>query len=94
MAWRFSSVIIDWTAMDHYTIMGEEGSRFITAHEGAIKAIQISVGIPDADLVLLVTLSESVEIGDAEFVTSEAETVPDSSIGVLDQILGSFAATQ
>lgn len=92
--WRFSGVILEPTAMDDYTIMGAEGYRFVFAHEDAIKAIQISIAIPDVDLVLFVTLSESVEIGDVEFDVSQAETIPDWSIGVLDQILSSLAPTQ
>jgi hypothetical protein len=94
MNYRFAGVINEWTSMERTTIMGAEGSRFTITHEGATKAISANVAVPDADLVLLVTLSERVAIEGDYLDIPGAEAIPDSTVALLDQILDSLAPAQ
>jgi hypothetical protein len=94
MNYRFAGVINEWTSMESRTIMGAEASRFISMHEGATKAISANVAVPDADLVLLVTLSERVAIEGDYLDIPGAEAIPDSTVALLDQILDSLAPAQ
>jgi hypothetical protein len=76
---------------DQVTLLGEETHKHVWADDGGTKAIAVSTTGKSADLILSITLADSSVrvIQDAE-----AETLPESAIAALDQILSSFAVTQ
>ena len=76
---------------DPLTLIGQDTHKLVWIYSDGIKAIQVQAVSEDANLALTITLRDSsVEwVGDAA-----AETVPEAAIGVLDQILSSFALTR
>jgi hypothetical protein len=68
-------------------IMGNEASRTVLAHQGAVKAFDISYVDEGADLGLLITLRDS---GEQAFTAPEMATIPASALAEFEQILGSF----
>jgi hypothetical protein len=73
------------------TLLGEETYKHVWTYNGGIKAISVNNTGKSVDLLLNITLADSsvMLIQDAE-----AETIPESAITALDQVLSSFAVTQ
>jgi hypothetical protein len=79
------------TLGDRVTLLGEETYKHVWTYNGGIKAISVNNTGKSVDLLLSITLADSsvMLIQDAE-----AETIPESAIAALDQVLSSFAVTQ
>jgi len=79
------------TLGDRVTLLGEETHKHVWTYDDGIKAIAVNTTGKSADLILSITLGDSsvMLIQDAE-----AETIPESAIAALDQVLNSFAVTQ
>jgi len=77
--------------VERVTLIGQEARKSVWTYNDGIKAIEVQAVYQDADLALQIALYDaSVEwVGDPV-----AETVPETAISVLDQILTSFALTQ
>jgi hypothetical protein len=79
------------TVGNKVTLIGQEAQKWVWTYNGGIKAIQVQAVSRDANLALTITLCDDSVV----FVEDPAaETIPETAIGVLNQILSSFALTQ
>ena len=79
------------TVGNKVTLIGQEAQKWVWTYNGGIKAIQVQAVSRDANLALTITLCDDSVV----LVEDPApETIPETAIGVLDQILSSFALTQ
>jgi hypothetical protein len=77
-------------AGDPLTLLGEQTQKLIWEVDGEVKAVAVSTSGESADLILSVTLADSsVRI----IQDPAAETVPESAMAALDQVLSSFEWT-